>query len=693
MDRELKTLLSVSLALFICLCCLGITGGGALGAYWSLQPLPTRTGPRILPPPATSTSETADFPTATNPPSLESTTPTGFPLDLSDPVSPEALESLQSMLAGDPPAGDLVEQAQRLKGIADIPRVLSDHADPVAVGASATFNLTNMDDNSTFTAAAVMRYATPHVYFWVGRSVRADDGEIRALVDTFENSIYPTDRDFFGTEWTPGVDGDPHLYILYAKGLGDSVAGYFNSTDEVSRKAHPFSNEHEMFYLNADAVGLSEDYALSVLAHEFQHMIHWYGDPNEDGWINEGFSELAVLLNGFSVGGADGMYVQDTDLQLNTWSDINSSDSFSHYGASFLFMDYFLNRFGNEATRALVQNPENGLTGIDDTLRTLGIVDSSTGRVLTAQDVLADFAVALLLQDNSFQDGRYGFKNYPALPPLGSVQEIGSCPVPKRITDVAQYGIDYYRLPCSGPVTIYFSGQTSQKVLPTDPQDGKYYVWSNRGDQSDMTLTRAFDLPSGSSATLQYDLWYDLEKDYDFGYLEASVDDGKTWTMLRTPSGTDSNTTGNNYGWGWTGTSRRSDAPAWTREQVDLSPYAGRHVLVRFEYITDAAVNGEGLIVDNIRIPEISYAADFENGLDGWDAKGFVRMQNVLPQSYRVLVVRSGSQPTVEELPLNDRMSGSLSLTAGDGEEVYLIVVGTARFTRQRAPYQFVVQA
>jgi hypothetical protein len=689
MDRQLKTLLSVSLALFICLCCLGITGGGALGAYWSLQPLPTHTSTRALPSP---TSETAGLPTATLSSSPDGATPSTFPLDRSDPISAEALETLQSMLAGDPPAGDLVEQAERLKGIANIPRMLSDHADPIPVGTRSPFFVTNMDTNATVTATAVMRYATPHVYFWVDQTASADDGEIRTLVDKFEKSIYPTDRNIFGTEWTPGVDGDPHLFLLYVRGLGNSVAGAYGSNDEVSRLAHPYSNQHEMFYINADNQSLSDNYMLSVLAHEFQHMIHWYGDPNEDGWINEGFSELAVLLNGFSVGGADISYVQDTDLQLNTWSDINSSDSFSHYGASFLFLDYFLNRFGPDATRALVHNPENGLTGIDETLRTLGIVDPSTGRTLTAEDVVADFAVALLLQDTSFENGRYGFKNYSDLPDLGSVQEIGSCPVPDRKTDVAQYGIDYFLLPCSGPVTIYFSGQTSEKVLPADPQDGKYYVWSNRGDQSDMTLTRAFDLPAGSKATLQFDLWYDLEKDYDFGYLEASVDDGKTWTMLRTPSGTDGNSTGNNYGWGWTGTSRGGDTPEWTQEQVDLSAYSGKHVLVRFEYITDAAVNGEGLIVDNIRIPEISYAANFEDGLDGWDAKGFVRMQNVLPQSYRVLVVRRGSQPTVEELPLDDRMSGSLSLTMGDGEKVYLIVIGTARFTRHRAPYQFVVQ-
>jgi immune inhibitor A len=680
MDRQLKTLLSVSLALVVCLCCLGVAGGGALGAFAFLQPLPTHTPTRTLPPA-----------TAASSPSPESTTPIPFPLGLSDPVPAGALEALQSMQAGDPPAGDLVEQAERLKGIANIPRVLSDHADPIPVGSAAVFNVSNSDDNSNFTATALMRYATPHVYFWVEQGVAADNGEIRTLVDKFENSIYPTDRNFFGTEWTPGIDGDPHLYILYATRLGSSVAGYFNSTDEVSRKAHPFSNQHEMFYLNADAVQLTDEYALSVLAHEFQHMIHWYGDPNEDGWINEGFSELAVLLNGFTVGGADESYLQDTDLQLNTWSDINSPDSFSHYGASFLFLDYFLNRFGPDATRALVHNPKNGLIGIDDTLNAMGITDPSTGRTLTAEDVMADFAAALLLHDTSYENGRYGLKNYSALPDLGSIQEIGSCPVPVKKSDVAQFGIDYYRLPCSGPVKIFFSGQTSEKALPTDPQDGQYYVWSNRGDQSDMTLTRAFDLPAGSKATLQFDTWYDLEKDYDYVYLEVSIDDGKTWTIVHTPSGSGTNPSGNNYGWGWTGTSRGADTPIWMGEQVDLTPFAGNHALVRFEYITDAAVNGEGMIVDNIRIPELAYTADFEDGLDGWDAQGFVRMQNVLPQSYRVLVVRRGSQPSVELLPLDDRMSGSLSLTVGDNEEVYLIVIGTARFTNQRTSYQFTV--
>ena len=43
--------------------------------------------------------------------------------------------------------------------------------------------------------------------------------DLSDLADSFENQIYPTDRAFFGSEWTPGVDGDPHIYILYARGL------------------------------------------------------------------------------------------------------------------------------------------------------------------------------------------------------------------------------------------------------------------------------------------------------------------------------------------------------------------------------------------------------------------------------------------------------------------------------------------
>jgi immune inhibitor A len=677
MKSNRNIILIAVLALIACVCCLGL-GGSALLGYWSFQPLPTRT-----PKPETRAIPTSAGDTPGGP--VDTALPGGNVLALSDPVSPEALETLQSLILGDPPAGDLVEQAERLKGIRDIPHVVSESAAPVAVGATASFFVSNSDTDETNTVVARMRYATPHVYFWVDTSVTASDADIREVVDTFEEKIYPTDREFFGSEWAPGIDGDVHLYILWCRGLGVNVAGYYSSADEVARQAHQYSNQHEMFYMNADGMDLTDSYVMSVLAHEFQHMIHWSADKNEESWINEGFAELAVTLNGYSVGGADWVYMNDPDIQLNTWTDINESDSSAHYGGSFLFMNYFLGRFGEEATKALVRLPANGLVGIDEVFSQLNLKDPSGARPLAAEDVMADFGAALLLQDARIDNGRFGFSKYPGASELGDIGAVSDCPSGTATEKVSQFGFDYYEIKCGGSFTIYFAGKTTQKVLPVEAKDGKYYVWSNRGDESDMTLTRAFDLPAGKS-TLEFDLWYDIEENWDYNYLEASTDGGQTWTILKTEYGTDSNPQGNSYGWGWTGTTK-----GWVSESVDLSAYAGKNVLLRFEYITDAAVNGEGLIVDNIRIPELDYSADFENGLDGWDAKGFVLLQNVLPQSYRVLVIRKGSGIIVEELKLDDRMSGSLAVTAADNEQVYLIVLGTARYTRQKASYQFVV--
>ncbi len=159
-----------------------------------------------------------------------------------------------------------------------------------------------------------MRYATPHVYFWIQSGVRYQEAELIDLVDLFEKEIYPKNREFFGSEWTPGIDHDPHLYILYVRGVG-GIGGYFSANDSVHPLAHKYSNAHEMFIVSADYVGLDSE-AASVLAHEFQHMIHWYRDRNEESWLNEGVSVLAEFLNGYDIGWVDDVYVSQPDIQL-----------------------------------------------------------------------------------------------------------------------------------------------------------------------------------------------------------------------------------------------------------------------------------------------------------------------------------------------------------------------------------------
>jgi hypothetical protein len=184
---------------------------------------------------------------------------------------------------------------------------------------------------------------------------------------------------------------------------------------------------------------------------------------------------------------------------------------------------------------------------------------------------------------------------------------------------------------------------------------------------------------------MTYQTWYDIEEDYDYVYLLASTD-GKTWDFLRTPSGTDEDPSGNSYGWGYNGVS-----DGWIEEQVDLSGYAGQKVWLRFEYVTDAAVNGEGLLLDDVSIPAIGYQTDFEGDDGGWLADGFVRVPNMLPQTYRLALIRQGDETEVEylDLPASNQLDIPIEIGGGSGvDEVTLVVLGTTRFTRQIASYQ-----
>ncbi len=88
---------------------------------------------------------------------------------------------------------------------------------------------------------------------------------------------------------------------------------------------------------------------------------------------------------------------------------------------------------------------------------------------------------------------------------------------------------------------------------------------------------------------------------------------------------------------------------------VDLSDYAGKEIQLRFEYITDAAVNGEGFLLDDVSIPAIDYFSDFETDLGGWQPEGWVRIQNRLPQTFELSLIESnGSSNNVIRVPLDE---------------------------------------
>ncbi len=527
---------------------------------------------------------------------------------------------------------------------------------------------------------AVLRYVTPHAYFWIQEGVDYNPRELRDLAETFEERIYPTNRALLGSEWSPGIDGDVRLVVLNAPFSG--AAGYFASANEYSRLVNPYSNECEMFVMNPDILTPGTPQYDSVLAHEFAHMIQWNVDSNEDSWLNEGAAELAEDLNGF--GAPESwlrQFAQSPDTQLNHWVHEPGAMG-AHYAASYLILRYFLDRFGEEALRELLQYPANGMDAFDAVL-------AARGAGLTFLDLYADWLVANVLDDPDLGDGRYGYPEFDIKSKFQA--RLTQFPLTTE-GSVPQFGADYIELSpaLTGTLRLTFEGAPQVKLVPNDPASGRHQWWSNRGDMSHATLERAFDLTAVTSATLSFNLWYDIEEGWDYAYVRASTDGGRTWQLLRGAHMTDTNPAGNALGPGYTGKSGSlADQASWVRETLDLGPYCGRQVLVRFDYVTDDAVNEDGLCLDDLELAAVGWADDVEAGEDGWRAQGFVRHDNILPQRYLVQLVEFSPEPSVRRLSVARDGRGEW-LIEGFGERLeraILIISPVTPVTTQRAPY------
>jgi immune inhibitor A len=157
---------------------------------------------------------------------------------------------------------------------------------------------------------------------------------------------------------------------------------------------------------------------------------------------------------------------------------------------------------------------------------------------------------------------------------------------------------------------------------------------------------------------------------YDYAFVTVSTDGGAHWATLKGETTTDDDPQGLNYGSGLNGVSGAPGAETdtttraqWVEERMDLSPYAGKKILLRFWVITDDGTNAEGLLIDNTRIPELAYQDGGESGDGGWQAQGFVRMTGVLPQTWELRLIRSGNgRTTVVSVATDDQGRANIQL-------------------------------
>lgn len=608
------------------------------------------------------------------------------PARAQDGAGATTLDLLQTTIV---PQRDPVDLAIRLMGVTDVP------APPVVappeydVGDVVTFWAENSVEDYSFEVNAELLYKTDHVYMFVEVGYPVDRQGLARSAERLENEIRPKIHAVFGTEWLPGIDGDPHVYILHTTRVGSYIAGYYDSTSQYPQEVMPQSNEKEMFVLNLDnmAPTIGTPRYEAVLTHEFQHMVHWAVDLNEDSWLNEGLSELAVLLAGYGPSAFARQYLQNPMVQLNHWPEESGQRGY-HYGGAFMFAAYFYDRYGEGATTTLVNDPANGMESVENTLGAIGATDPLTGSPVLAEDIYADWVAANLLMDPTVGDGRYAYQHpdmaalSPA-PPSFVLRPGQSMPV-----DGVQWGARVARIPGGAEpqtMTLSFEGADTVRIVPADAYSGSFMWWSNRTDESDTRLTRAFDLTGVDSATLNFRLWYFIENLWDYGYVMISTDGGATWTPIQTNLTTTENPHGNSYGHAYTGSSG-----GWVAQSIDLTPYAGQQIMLRFEYITDAAVTQPGMLIDDVSIPEIGYFSDFENDDGGWQSEGWLRMDNTLPQRFLVQVIQPGNpdSPVTRLLGGADAPQGSWPLTVGGAYGDALIAVsGLAPVTTEAASF------
>jgi immune inhibitor A len=521
------------------------------------------------------------------------------------------------------------------------------------VGDSVQFSVLDLSSVEAYAVTASVRSVTDHAYFFVQEGSSVSDGALDQITSDFESLVWPTITGAFGEPLTPGVDGDPRITILHADLRG--AGAYVRGADGFPSAVMPNSNEREMIYVEHGVLSAPGTTYNSLLGHELQHLVHQNQDKSEEAWINEGMSQVALEMAG---GSTDAVweFLGRPDTQLNFWP--YQSGVSIHYAASELFLGYLLDQYGGrENGKALASIESNGIDGVEEYV---------TGFGKTFDDVFADFVAANVL-DNA--DGPYahpGFNgNTTAISEAsGSGEE-----------SVSQFGTDYYQV--EPGVTFRIDG--TEAVTVGVPEIGGPFWWSNRSDGMDSRLTRTIDLTGVTSATLSFDAWYDIEPGWDYAYVAASTDAGRTWQALAGQQTTTYDPIGAAYGPGYTRTSG-----GWVGETIDLSAYAGDEILLRFEYITDDATHLTGFAVDNIAIDAIGLT-DGADSLHGWIIEGFRRIDGPLEQSFIVQVISDGASQRIS-------LDGSNAAAIAIDRPSVIAISGATRLTTEAARYAWSVE-
>jgi immune inhibitor A len=205
----------------------------------------------------------------------------------------------------------------------------------------------------------------------------------------------------------------------------------------------------------------------------------------------------------------------------------------------------------------------------------------------------------------------------------------------------------------------YVAKLPSRQIIdPTQVPSGDHVWWSQSGNgfgctpqaahNLDIYLPELASLPAGTPVTVSFKSKWDIEWDFDYGFVMLSTDGGQTYQSLPSQHGyttpreqnPQANACQNQYGNGLTGTSGSYAAGTQTTDRVlgnypaggflqddyNLSAGVGHATVLRLSYSTDPGLARPGWFIDDLRITagsQVIYDTDFESSGSPDDSRVF----------------------------------------------------------------------
>ncbi|MCC7264832.1 MAG: T9SS type A sorting domain-containing protein [Candidatus Latescibacteria bacterium] len=302
---------------------------------------------------------------------------------------------------------------------------------------------------------ATCRYLGDHSYIFVEDGQWAAAGgtvaqrDVDSLGVLFEDhspadprrGIYALETEAFGEP--PDVDGDPRVFILVLDIPDESYVGYFDSGVATLDELPEF--RHDMLFIDALYLTGQPYLTRGTLAHEFQHLIHWGKDPDEDTWVDEGLSGYAEEVAGYPEADPDAApdFLRNPGVGL-LWPGSTLDAQGYNYGGTYLFMSYLAQRQGRAFIRQLVAQPRNGTFGVDEAFTSQGVEGSFT-------DAWGGWVVG-----NYMADADYGYKALKGR--RARATALRDLPIEEIEGQVSgRWGAQYVSLPVAGNLEIELS--------------------------------------------------------------------------------------------------------------------------------------------------------------------------------------------------------------------------------------------